>query len=527
MKIVRVLIVMFALLVASEVQTHAIEVVPSPPAPLASSPLIVTEFLANQNQIEYLQLFNNSDEAQSLSNWKWVMQYRDGVNTFEVSLGDEYVPPKQYIVLSAGNALASDAVQSLAAVEVFEAGDSFRLESTLGLYAPEPVPVATSEQNVRYHRYTSSAGNYTATRTFSKLANQQAPVVSDATYMPRADFPLAPIEILANAKNCTPGDQDAACGDYVKFHNNTDQVVDFAGVRLRIRYQGQTTSSSNSIALGGQVDPGEYVLFNTTAAGLPLSLTNSGAFVWLEDIYGVEHYENTVIEYPDASNRKGRSWAQDGTGEWYWATPNPAGENINAEPPPLAPVVTRELTPCSEDQIRNPVTNRCNKIAAPSVPVACDADQERNLETGRCRKVVQSPTVKPCNADQERNPETGRCRKVSGVGATGSLTPCKPGQVRNSETNRCRSVQQASSALKPCATGQERNPETNRCRKVKADPIQSDFAVETVAASKDTIASWWALGGVGTLALGYAGWEWRSEAARLMRRVREFFLTKG
>lgn len=527
MKAVRYIVVTFALLVALSSHAHALEVSPSPPTPKTTSPLLVTEFRTSNQQIHYIQLYNNGSEAVYLPHWQLVNRYGDSSGEYRYDLPNGYLPPGRYLVLSADAAIAGEQIEPLSAIEEFESTDSFWLVSTNGVFADEPVPIATSEPGKRYHRYTSTAGNYTATRTFSPLRDQAAMLVADVLYHPREDFPLAPIEILANARNCAPGENDATCSDYVKFYNHTSEAIDFAGVRLRIGYQGQSSTANNTVVLGGELLPGEFAVFAANGSGAPLNLTNSGAFVWLEDEHGVVTYHNTTVEYPDASNRKGRSWAIDPNGEWYWATPNPGGENS-------APIVEsagqggaapRELTPCRDDQFRNPLTNRCNKIAAESEPKPCEPDQERNPETGRCRKIPVAAGLKPCTPDQERNPETGRCRKIGGTAS--SLTPCKPGQERNPDTNRCRSVTLARAELKPCAPGQERNPATNRCRKIKVDNTSPEFAVEAMEASRDTIASWWALGGVGSLALGYAGWEWRVEMMRWLRRVREFFAAKG
>ncbi len=75
---------------------------------------------------------------------------------------------------------------------------------------------------------------------------------------------------------------------------------------------------------------------------------------------------------------------------------------------------------------------------------------------------------------------------------------------------------------KPCKPGYERNPATNRCRKVahKATTGQAGYAPQaTTDQSSGNIASWVALGGLGAVALGYAGWEWRHEIALGVRRL--------
>jgi len=38
-----------------------------------------------------------------------------------------------------------------------------------------------------------------------------------------------------------------------------------------------------------------------------------------------------------------------------------------------------------------------------------------------------------------------------------------------------------------------------------------------------TFVGWWVLGGVGSMGLAYAGWEWRREAAELIKRASSVF----
>ena len=55
---------------------------------------------------------------------------------------------------------------------------------------------------------------------------------------------------------------------------------------------------------------------------------------------------------------------------------------------------------------------------------------------------------------------------------------------------------------------------------LQTQPHKNKFAVEDVAASKDTIAAWWAVGGIGISALGYAGWEWRREIGEILYKIK-------
>ncbi|HCR55928.1 TPA: hypothetical protein DIV49_03065 [Candidatus Saccharibacteria bacterium] len=146
----------------------------------------------------------------------------------------------------------------------------------------------------------------------------------------------------------------------------------------------------------------------------------------------------------------------------------------------------------------------------------CETGYERNFETGRCNKIEVATSLTPCLPTQYRSEETNRCRNI--VSTSTSLTPCKPGQTRNPLTNRCRSSISAASSLKPCAPNQERNPLTNRCRTVPK-LIKADFPVEAVQDTAEATLGWWAFGGVGLLAVGYAGWEWRHEVGQGMKRL--------
>lgn len=330
------------------------------------------------------------------------------------------------------------------------------------------------------------------TVTAEEQAAETQRVYDTKLVVPRAEFPLQPIEVYANPKNCGLSERgDMACQEYIKFFNPLEgDRIEFHGVRLRVGSLGQTSTASNTTLLSGSINPGEYKIF-------VLPITNSGGLVWLEDEYGVMPFENTIVEYPDASatSKKGSSWAVI-DGEWQWATPNPSGANIQI--PIDEPVVKLgALKPCRSDQYRNPETNRCKLIAS------------------------TASSLKPCAANQVRNPETNRCRLISSAAASSSLKPCASNQYRNPETNRCRLITSAASVLKPCAANQERNPETNRCRAILGATMPSaDFPVEDAPESGDQSLGWIAFAGVGAMALGYAGWEWRYEIAGIFRRLK-------
>ena len=126
--------------------------------------------------------------------------------------------------------------------------------------------------------------------------------------------------------------------------------------------------------------------------------------------------------------------------------------------------------------------------------------------------------LKPCQPWQYRNPETGRCKNYA---KSATVKPCKDGQYRSEETGRCKKIASTEDALKPCKDGWERNPETNRCRKKKTGNTKlTSYPVEPIDASASAQAVWWAVGGITAAGSGYAGWEWRRELRRALRRVR-------
>ncbi len=305
------------------------------------------------------------------------------------------------------------------------------------------------------------------------------------------------VELLPHSPSCSPVDTDLLCSDYVKLFNGADVSVNLANYRLRTSYGGLNSSSRNTLGLDGILDPGQYELINTKDDGSPLSLTDSGGYVWLEDALGVQAYD-PVIEYPDASseNKIGQAWSLDGNDEWQWtSSPQPDGPNdfpavsVVELVTPSTPATS--LKPCAPDQVRNPATNRCRKITS------------------------ATKTLTPCKPGQTRNLITHRCR--SAKNATKSLTPCKSGQTRNPSTNRCHSVLAATKTKKPCNRGQERNPDTGRCRKTQPK-ISNVHDIKT--AVKSTDQHWYVVAAIIAGAGGYILYEWHQEFFVGLERLR-------
>lgn len=315
----------------------------------------------------------------------------------------------------------------------------------------------------------------------------------DGLYAPPATADgLAIIEIYPYSSSCSLFDSSILCGDYIKIANTSGHAIDLDEYVLRTDSSSANRTAANTFSLAGTLQPGETYLVHRTDAGGAISLTNSGGYVWFEDIWGIEQYIDTAAHYESAgSSRQGYSYALAEDGTWQWtSTPQPYGDNTITVP-------IAEAAPCPEGKYRNPDTNRC-----------------RNIED------VISDLV-PCGEGKERSPETNRCRNIAS--SASSLTPCKEGQERNPATNRCRSIASAIAELLPCDEGYERNPATNRCRKVKdANVLGAEYPVEPYKQEGVALATWWAVGGIAALAVGYGVWEWRREIgaglARVLRR---------
>lgn len=490
---------------------HAIETVSSQEVTVKTDgPWMITAYSTTAYRLNYVQIYNASSGVAALDGWTLFYAVNGVEYELPVVLQGSVRPQSSVVVADAVSVPTAlfqyDAPEVEAGVNVRVNGlrlaaaeDSAYLDHSVT--ASYPSGSAVDETYYMSRNRSTSTGNYLTSFTTNTTPPNQ--LVQDALYMRPADTALRIVEVLANPRSCSPLELAGDCRDYVKLYNPTDAPIELAEYRLRVGYSGQGATSSNTLQLGGTLVPGAF-------ASYEIGVTNSGGWVWLEDMYGAAQYDATVVEYVDASaeSKKGYSWALGSEG-WNWATPRPSAANLLLSSEDAA-AVTSGLVPCTTGQYRNPETNRCNNIKTTQTLTPCRADQYRSTETNRCRNIASTgSTLTPCDADEYRSPDTNRCRKL--IANTSSLVPCKAGQYRSEETNRCRSLTTASASLKPCAADQERNPETNRCRKKLSGDGDVGFAVVDTPTGKDEFASWLALGGLGVVSLGYAGWEWRRE----------------
>lgn len=258
------------------------------------------------------------------------------------------------------------------------------------------------------------------------------------------------------------------------------------------------------------IESGGYRIVFIATTELTLTKTTTGM------VYIVSSDGKTEIDSVEYSSlAKDTSWARIG-GTWhqtYTLTPNTTN-------------VYQQYLPCDEGYWRNIETGRCNRVIEAAGPIDCGEGRERNPTTGRCRNSLTVRELAPCREGQYRNEETNRCRSIAT--AANALKPCADDQFRNPATNRCKKIASSDDvALADCGEGRERNPTTNRCRNIVSSvPPAAGFAVEPIKDAANIFVGWWVLGGVTVLALGYAGWEWREEVSRFVRKLAQIGRTK-
>ncbi len=469
--------------------------------------LVVTAFSGGAP--DFFEVYNQSTQPVNMAGWSLEVLLRDAHN--QTIPGEEsvimfpagWLLPKQYLMLQRASDYSGDnqavnyytlstGIPSPVASEISLKHNNI-LEYTI---APS---MAILQDGWVQHRKRTAATLKISHDFLTDYTEPKSTIFSgyaDMLYVPPASTGLQILEILPNARDCSPLDISAECGDYIKLYNPTGHTIDMSVYRLRTDSGGIKSSATNTVTLSGDILPGAYYMVQTKDNGEKLSITNTGGFVWLEDSYGVVTYDQSVTAYPDASptRYKGMSWALQEYGaenenSWQWMVPRPGVPNIGDTPIPevSAPVVSK-LADCGPGKERNPATNRCRTIASAGTSLV------------------------PCKPGQMRNPETNRCRSATSVKSL--LQACGPGKYRNPETNRCKNIASAKSGLTPCKPGQERNPETNRCRKAVLKGKDIASVTDNNSTSKATKTGWWVATAGVLLALSYGIFEWRQDIVR-------------
>lgn len=261
---------------------------------------------------------------------------------------------------------------------------------------------------------------------------------------------------------------------FIEVYNESNEAIDVSGCQLQTN---RSQSVSYVFPAATVLESGAYKAVAISGSGLTLTKTTAGT-VYILNSEGSSELDARGYENLDDTT----SLALVG-GRWLQTfNVTPGSENIY-----------QQYLPCQDGYIRSEETGRCNKIE------------------------VLSP-LKACGDNQYRSEETGRCRNLATL--TSTVTPCAANQYRNPETNRCKLIASTDDEPKPCPAGQERNPATNRCRLATSTIIPAaDFPVKKTTDAANAALGWWAFAGVGSLVLGYSGWEWRYEIGRVFRKL--------
>ena len=487
--------ILLFLLSFSATQASALNISPTEPIP-KNAGLLITAYGTSiaQSSLDLVQVYNSNDHVFSLDGW-WlgiITNLQTSPQPIHTLTG--YMKAESHGIYVKDDEISGAGVLSFSMppLAVGEKLTKVVLMAPIASWASPEQPIATTDGV--YRRGLTSTG-YSSSTTFAKLV-EPITLYADELYTVPSTPMLRIVEVVARHAECAPNDLSVVCGDYVKLQNVSEAPIDTSLYRLRS--DSGTSESGNAFSLNGLLDPGAYLTVSLRDDGDKLSLTDSGGYVWLEDIAGiVQYYDETTVQYPSASSttKIGWAWAQDAVdGIWKWtSTPRPDTENVITVPAEVV-AVTTGLGECPAGKYRNPETNRCRSLEeAVNVLAQCDEGKERNPITNRCRSVasVASAVLAPCDEGKERNPATNRCRAVASVSA---------------------------SALVPCQTGYDRNPATNRCRKAVASTTGGAAETEVVTAENSSLqTALLIVAGAG--AVSYGIYEWRTELLRGLRRV--------
>lgn len=480
------------------VSAAAVTIPPDPtttPDTLPTSPVMITAYQINGSSIQFVQIYNNTNDLISLGGSQFVYSYTtDLAGSTRTALAlSGLVEPKKHILIALEGLLVDSAYpEHFFSTTVSAPAVISSIQLLMPGMAPATVPTTLKTNNTIQQRGKTSTGYSTV--TFGDFSGD---LYADQLYEAPEAPPLKIVEISPRAKSCEPFSLDATCGDFVKLlilpGYNDDTLTSY-----RLKSDDSAESVTNTFSLIYASKQGDYLLIRLRDDGQLMSLTNSGGYVWLEDIYGEVHYDETLTGYADAGSETyiNQSWALDMNDDiWKWAIPSPTGPNQFPQPVSAGMGAGLDETTCPAGKYRNPETNRC-----------------RSLE-----EAVSALAV--CEEGKERNPVTNRCRNLATTSST-SLSPCAEGEERNPATNRCRKVLGTATTLVPCQSGYERNPETNRCKKVSdtLTALASPAAVAIESSGGDTLKNALIVtAGLG--ALGYGFYEWRSELLRALRRL--------
>ncbi|QHN43166.1 hypothetical protein GII36_04935 [Candidatus Mycosynbacter amalyticus] len=492
--------------------TSAISTV-SPSPLLPQSPLAITAYSVTQVGLpQYVEIYNDGDIPLKLREWSlvfdWSAKTTTALATPRLVVGlsaddSHYIAPGGYVLVGFGATVPGAHVQvSSPTINTDNFLSKMHLDHAQYRSYERTFTATTTQVPMRLNQ--GASGYTTAYAVETRTELWQTPL-----YIPLSATPLRIVEVLPNPAACQPFDTMLTCNDYVKVYNTSASTLDLAGLRLRTGSVEQNATSSNTVLLGGTLAPSAYGVF-------PLSLTNSGNWVWLEDAYGVVQYQDSMVAYGDASAKKGQAWSQDTNGLWRWTQyPSPYdmpnqftdGQPVNScsslrlsEIGANLSVQFIELYNASSESVNlrgcQLQTNRSTEIShvfgeqivAPGAFVSVNvADTKLSLTkttTGTVYVLSSDGQTEVDARSYENLSENTSYALVDGVWQQTFVTtpgavnvyepyvPCQAGYERNLDTGRCNKIA-VPSTLTPCDIDEYRSPDTGRCRKLTSATASS------------------------------------------------------
>lgn len=486
----------------------AVETSPST-APLLNGPFIISAYSFAGHSLRYVQITNVSRTVAQLDGWtvkltlggsSWVSPELSGkvAPGKKVTVADTLVMPSATFSYDSASIAADPVPESIILAAPVGAGLSDHLVDIS--VKPTTVRDSLTQPATFYFQrnISSSTGEYLSTFT---ATTKPASIESDQLYSPLDTSPLQVVEIYPKARSCSPADIEAICYDYVKLYNASTGGVSLSDFAVK----AGSLSGANAVYPKGILAKNEYVIVR-------MSLRDTSSYVWIEDVYGLIAYKESVVQYPSASGREGLAWSyNDLTGEWQWTTGTPSnqanwfapkvetnrclglrfseiGANLETQFIEVynSTGATLDISGCRL------MTNRSSTVSyvfpTSTTMVAGGYRAVPVSETSLALTKTTSGTVYLLSSDGETEVDSKFYENLSSntslalVGGVWQQTfkvtpgfeniyekylPCQTGYTRNEITGNCNKIALTTAVLEPCLDGYYRNPETNRCKKVE------------------------------------------------------------
>lgn len=306
------------------------------PVQSAADTITITELLPDpaspqtDAQNEFIELFNSSSEAVTLTGYTIQIKSVTAANATTRPLPEVSIPAGGYLVVTSSQAgfalsnsgatvslLGADGAVSGASVTypkavtgaawaLGPAGWSWTVVPTSGsantIVAPTPVPVKT----------TSATGSSSAS-----IASYQATASASETSLSPSGPQNYGALMLTELFPDPASPQTDAADEYIEFYNAGSTPIDLTGIIVKT---GTALGTKHALK-GGSIDPGAYIALKITDT--KVSLSNSGSSIALFSPEGEPI--GATVTFPKAT--AGSAWARDGE-NWSWTTtPTPGTAN--------------------------------------------------------------------------------------------------------------------------------------------------------------------------------------------------------